>query len=258
MLNPIALAIPFFLLLIAAEWAVLRWQGQAVRLDDAAVDLACGITQQVTGLFVKLLPLAAFAVVAPLRLVSLDPASPVTHLVAFLGYDLGYYAWHRWSHVTNLGWATHVPHHQSEEYNLSVALRQSVTSGLSSWPFFLPLLLVGVPPEVLGLHGALNTLYQFWIHTEAVGRLGPLEWVLNTPSHHRVHHAINPEYIDKNYAGVLIVWDRMFGTFAPEVAEPVYGTVVPLRSFDPVWANAAAFAALAKDTRAAHTISTPA
>jgi alkylglycerol monooxygenase len=252
-LNPIAVAIPFFFALIGVEWLVLRRRGGGIRFDDAIVDLSCGITQQVTGLSVKLVAVGAYLAAYPLHLLDLDPAAASTHLLAFLGVDLAYYAWHRWTHESNLGWATHVVHHQSEEYNLAVALRQSVTSSLSSWPFYLPLALIGVPPAVFFLHSALNTLYQFWIHTEAIGRLGPLEWVLNTPSHHRVHHAINPEYIDKNYAGVLIVWDRLFGTFEPERAQPVYGTVTPLRSFDPLWANVALFAALAKDTRAATT-----
>jgi hypothetical protein len=139
----------------------------------------------------------------------------------------------------NFIWATHVVHHQSEEYNLTTALRQSMFQGLMSAPFYLPLAVMGFPPLMMLLAVTANTLYQFWIHTRLVDRLGPLEWVLNTPSHHRVHHGIDPQYVDKNYAGVLIVWDRLFGTFAPE-KEPVhYGTVKPLKSWNPVWANLA-------------------
>jgi sterol desaturase/sphingolipid hydroxylase (fatty acid hydroxylase superfamily) len=252
--NPIALSIPLFFAMIGVELAVARWQGLRVyRFDDAVVDLSCGISQQVSGLFTKVVPVGAYLAVYPLHLLPLDAAAPSTHLVAFLGVDLAYYWWHRFTHVTNLGWATHVVHHQSEDYNLAVALRQSITSSLSSWPFYLPLALLGVPPVVFFTHSALNTLYQFWIHTETVGRLGPLEWVLNTPSHHRVHHAINPRYIDKNYAGVLIVWDRLFGTFEPETETPVYGTVEPLHSFDPLWANLAFGVGMVHDALAART-----
>jgi hypothetical protein len=130
-----------------------------------------------------------------------------------------------------------VVHHQSEEYNLSVALRQSWLQNVPESLFYWPLAIIGFPPAMFGTVFALDVLYQFWIHTRVIGRLGPLEWVLNTPSHHRVHHGINPRYIDKNYAGVLIVWDRLFGTFQEEVEEPTYGTVKPLSSWNPLWAN---------------------
>ena len=158
-------------------------------------------------------------------------------VACFLGVDFFYYWFHRASHRVNAVWATHVVHHQSEEYNLAVALRQGAFQGWFSWVFYLPLALVGFPPLMFLTLSAFNTLYQFWIHTRAIGRLGPLEWVMNTPSHHRVHHACNPKYIDRNYAGTLIVWDRMFGTFKPEEDEPVYGITKPLNSWNPVWAN---------------------
>ena len=253
--NPIALAIPFFFALIGVELVVARAMGlRPYRFNDAIVDLSCGITQTVTKVFLGVVALLPYVWVHEhLRVVTLADGAWSTHLFAFLGVDLAYYAWHRWTHQTNLGWTTHVVHHQSEDYNLAVALRQSVTSPLSSWPFFLPLAALGVSPIVAFTHVALNTLYQFWIHTETIGKLGPLEWVLNTPSHHRVHHAINPEYVDRNYAGVLIVWDRLLGTFEPEVAEPVYGTVEPMRSFNPLWANVWYLSLLARDTAAART-----
>ncbi|MEQ1508388.1 MAG: sterol desaturase family protein, partial [Myxococcota bacterium] len=255
MVNPIAVAIPVFFVCIGIEAGIARWRGRDVyRFDDAIVDLSCGIVQQVTVVFLKLVAIGAYvAVYDRFRVATLPDGSVWTHVLAFLGVDLGYYAWHRFTHEVNVGWATHVVHHQSEEYNLAVALRQSVTSVLSSWPFQVPLALLGVSPLVLFTHAALNTLYQFWIHTELVGKLGPIEWVMNTPSHHRVHHAINPRYLDKNYAGVLIVWDRLFGTFEPETEPPVYGTVVPLGSFDPLWANVAYLWALVVDTARAPT-----
>jgi hypothetical protein len=143
-------------------------------------------------------------------------------------------------------WAVHVVHHQSEDFNLAVALRQAVLSPWTILPFHLPLALAGIPPLVFATVESFSTLYQFWIHTELCGRLGLFEWVFNTPSQHRVHHAVNPRYLDKNYAATLCVWDRLFGTFEPEREEPVYGLVKPLRSFNPIRAQVQPFADLAK------------
>jgi hypothetical protein len=154
-----------------------------------------------------------------------------------VGHDFLYYWFHRFSHEVNAGWAAHVVHHQSEEYNLAVALRQGAFQPAVSWVFYLPLAVLGFPPAMFLAVSSFDTLYQFWIHTRLVGRLGPLEWVLNTPSHHRVHHGRNPRYIDRNHGGTLIVWDRLFGTFAREEDEPVYGITKPLASFNPLWAN---------------------
>ena len=165
------------------------------------------------------------------------PAAAWAWALCFLGVDFFYYWFHRLSHERNGLWATHIVHHQSEEYNLAVALRQSAFGGLFSWVFYLPLALVGFPPVMFLTCSSLNTLYQFWIHTRTIGKLGPLEWVMNTPSHHRVHHACNPRYIDRNYAGVFIIWDRMFGSFKPEDEEPAFGITKPLRSWNPLWAN---------------------
>ncbi len=244
MINPIALAVPFFLAAIAIEAALAP---RFYRFNDAISALMCGVGQQATGVFLHaalLVPYAALEAATPGRL-----HGPAAWVVGMIGVDLMYYAWHRWTHESNLGWATHVVHHQSETYNLAIALRQSLTSALSSAPFYLPLALFGVPTSVFALCAALNTLYQFWIHTEAIGRLPAwAEAVLNTPSHHRVHHAVNPRYLDKNYAGILIVWDRLFGTFEPESEQPVYGTVKPTRSFDPVVANLHWLGVIARDT----------
>jgi hypothetical protein len=143
------------------------------------------------------------------------------------------------SHEVNLLWAAHVVHHQSEDYNLAVALRQSVLTDVTAWPFYLPLAFLGVPPLVFAVSHDLSTLYQFWIHTEQVGKLGSLEHVINTPSHHRVHHAINPRYLDKNYGATFMLWDQLFGTFTVEQEPCVYGTVAPLASFNPLWAQVA-------------------
>ena len=155
----------------------------------------------------------------------------------FLGVDLCYYWFHRMGHEINFLWAAHIVHHQSEDYNLSVALRQSWIQSWFSWVFYLPLALIGFEPGMFFAMVSFNTLYQFWIHTTTIKSLGPLEWVLSTPSHHRVHHGSNPKYIDRNHAGSLIIWDRMFGTFVKEEEEPTYGITKPLNSWNPIWAN---------------------
>jgi sterol desaturase/sphingolipid hydroxylase (fatty acid hydroxylase superfamily) len=237
--NYIALAVPFFFVLIGIELLVARRRGRAVyRFEDALTNLGCGVTQQIIVLFVNG---ALFGVYLWLynhaRIVDLGRHPVVAWLVAFVGVDFIYYWWHRTSHRVNLLWAAHAVHHQSEDYNLAVALRQAVLTPFTSLPFSLPLALIGIPPLAFIAADSLSTLYQFWIHTELVGRLGPLEAVLNTPSHHRVHHARNPEYIDRNYGAILIIWDRLFGTFALERAAPVYGITKPFRSFNSIWAQ---------------------
>lgn len=235
----IALAVPFFLLLIGLELWVNRRQGDLrYTFHDAITSIGCGVGQQVLGLFTVAVGVGGYALVHEhLRVATVSARSPLAWLVLLFAVDLGYYAYHRASHRVAFFWATHIVHHQSEEYNLSTALRQSWFTGLTSWLFYLPLAIVGFPPVMYLTMVTFNTLFQFWIHTRAVDRLGWIELVLNTPSHHRVHHGINPKYIDRNYAGVFILWDRLFGTFKAEEEEPVYGTVEPLRSFNPVWAN---------------------
>jgi hypothetical protein len=172
--------------------------------------------------------------------------------VVFVVLDLAYYWSHRLSHEINLLWAGHVVHHSSEEYNLAVALRQSSLHGMLTWIFYMPLALMGIPWRMYVACYSLNLVYQFWIHTRAVGRLGRwTEAVMNTPSHHRVHHGRNPKYLDRNHAGVFIVWDRMFGTFQAEEEEPVYGITKPLRSWNPLWANVHGFVEIARAARGA-------
>jgi hypothetical protein len=154
-----------------------------------------------------------------------------------VGVDFLYYWWHRLSHEVNIMWAAHSVHHQSEDYNFAVAIRQAFLTSYTHPPFYVPLALLGVPPVVFATASGISTLYQFWIHTELVGKLGWLEEWLNTPSHHRVHHAINPQYLDRNHGAILIVWDRLFGTFAREEEPCVYGLVKPLDSYNPLWAQ---------------------
>jgi sterol desaturase/sphingolipid hydroxylase (fatty acid hydroxylase superfamily) len=218
---------------------VARAQGRPrYRFADAIADLGCGIGQRVTLLFYQGALVAAYiAVYKHARLLDLGRWPLLAWLVALLGVDLIYYWWHRASHRINVLWAGHVVHHQSEDYNLAVALRQSALSPITHMPFKLPLALIGIPPVVFVAAEAINTLYQFWIHTETVRGLGPLDAVLNTPTHHRVHHGANPRYLDKNYGGIFIIWDRLFGTFEPESEPVVYGITKPLRSFNPLWAQ---------------------
>ena len=240
MLNPIALAIPVFFVSIGLEvWVARRRKLAVYRLTDSMVDLASGTLQQVARIFDTALVIWLYDRLYAHRLIDFQSpiASPWTWLIAFLGFDLGYYWFHRASHRINFFWASHITHHQSEEYNLSVALRQSLTSAFTSLPFTIWLALCGVPTLVYAIIGSLSLLYQFWIHTELIGKLGWFERVFNTPSQHRVHHATNPRYLDMNYAGTLCIWDRMFGTFVPESEEAVYGLVKSFGSFQPLWAQ---------------------
>lgn len=234
----ILLAVPAFFALIGVELWLCRRRGRRdYRFSDTVANLSCGVGEQV------LVSVASGGVLVYLflferaALVRLPPDAISTWLACFVAVDLCYYWAHRASHRVNFLWAAHAVHHQSEDYNLSVALRQSWIQRAFSWPFYWPLALLGFPPAVVVTTYTLNILYQFWIHTQLVGRLGPLEWVLNTPSHHRVHHGVDAPYLDRNHGGVLIVWDRLFGTFCAEASPPRYGVVQPLGSFSALRAN---------------------
>jgi sterol desaturase/sphingolipid hydroxylase (fatty acid hydroxylase superfamily) len=251
--NYVTLAVPFFFLLIAIEWLAARLQEKQVyRFNDSINDLSCGIIDQVLGIFLKSLLFAGYLYLFEnLRLLNIETAPAAVKWIAagglVLGLDFCFYWFHRTAHEYAAPWATHVVHHQSEEYNLAVALRQSALESCFAWIFYLPLAVIGFPPTWYLSMSALNLLYQFWVHTETIGRLGPLEWVFNTPSHHRVHHARNLKYLDKNYAGMFIIWDRLFGTFQREEEPPVYGLTKPLASWNPLWANLHAWSDLAQD-----------
>ncbi len=232
----IAWSIPGFMLLIAIEAWLARRRGLAVyHLPVALSDISCGITQQLFNVLSFGLSLALYAWVYQFHL--FEPKGAALWLIGMLGVDFFYYWWHRASHEVNFLWASHIVHHHSEDYNLAVALRQALLTNLSMAPFLLPLALLGVPPLVYAACKGLNSLYQFWLHTELIGKLGRFERVFNAPSLHRVHHATNPQYLDKNYGGILILWDRLFGSHAPEHERPIYGTTKPIRSLNPLWAN---------------------
>jgi sterol desaturase/sphingolipid hydroxylase (fatty acid hydroxylase superfamily) len=236
--NYIALAIPFFFALIALEVAIARLKHVRVyRFTDAITDLSCGITSQMAYVVWGATQTALYAALYEHHhVLTLPPL--VAWVLAFVAVDFLYYWWHRLSHEVNFLWAAHVVHHQSEDYNLAVALRQAVLTSWTSLPFYLPLALLGVPTIVFATIYSFSTLYQFWIHTELVGKVkGPIDRVLNLPSHHRVHHAINPQYLDKNYGATLIVWDRIFGTYEEEVEPPVFGITKALATYDALWAQ---------------------
>jgi len=252
-MDLILYAVPFFFLLIALELLADRWRGRrSYSLADAINSLSTGVLSTTTGLVTKGLGLLTCAFAwQHLALLALPGERAWVWLLAFVGYDFCYYWLHRLGHERNVLWAAHSVHHQSEEYNLSTALRQTSTGFIFAWLFYLPLALLGVPPLVFATVAALNLLYQFWVHTRHVPKLGWLEWVLVTPSNHRVHHAQNPLYMDRNYGGVFIVWDRLFGSFQEEdEREPViFGVTTPLRSWNPVWANLQFYAQLWADAR---------
>lgn len=237
--NYIALAIPFFFFFILVELLIERGKKQSwYRFSDAVTNLGCGVTSQVVNLFFRGALLWGYVwLYTNYRIIDLGASPALAWIVALVGVDFLYYWWHRASHEVNVLWAAHIVHHQSDDYNLAVALRQAVLTAYTSVPFYLPLALLGVPPLLYAVSVSISTLYQFWIHTEAIGKLGPFELVLNTPSHHRVHHARNPQYLDKNYGAILIVWDRLFGSFVEETERPVYGITSPIRSFNPMWAQ---------------------
>lgn len=239
MRDPIVYAIPVFFLLILLEYGIsLLLKRNVYHVHDAISDLGCGISNRlIVSLIAGSLALAYESVHSRFALLQFETSSITTWILTFLLVDLIYYFWHRLSHRVNFMWAVHVVHHQSEDYNLAVALRQALFSPITSFPLTLMLAVLGLPTFVVFTCSALNTVYQFWIHTELIGKLGPLEWVLNTPSHHRVHHGINRRYLDKNYAGVFIIWDRIFHTFELETERVVFGIVEPLKNWNPIWAN---------------------
>jgi alkylglycerol monooxygenase len=234
--NLIVLSVPVFLVLLVIEHTLAYvLHKNYFRIGDTVNSVSLGTMEQLVGSIVGIGPgIAMFAAVSRLAPWKLPADSVFTWILSFLVADLLYYWWHRTSHRVNLFWAGHVVHHQSEEYNLSTALRQSWATSVTISVFTLPIALLGVPWEVYFLSIGVIIIYQFWIHTRMIGRLGPLEWIFNTPSHHRVHHGVNPHYIDKNYAGVLILWDRMFGTFESEGEEAYYGLVHPVKTWNPL------------------------
>ena len=236
--NPIEIATPLFILLVIAEMLAARYLHRGeYEARDTAASLLMGFGSTVLGFTFVFLFLAMAKFLAPYRIATIG-YSWAALVICFVLDDLAYYWWHRASHRVRWLWADHVQHHSSQHYNLSTALRQPWTSALTPGLFFrAPLILIGFPLPMLAFAHGINLVYQFWIHTEAIGKFPRwFEAVMNTPSHHRVHHATNARYLDSNYAGVFIVWDRWFGTFVAEDAadKPRYGIVKNLATFNPL------------------------
>ena len=230
----IHLAIPGFILLLVLEVvadSVMR--RELYQFKDTAASLTMGIGNVMIGLGAKAMVLGIFTFVYKFALFHIGWTWWAWVLV-FFADDFSYYWFHRTSHECRFFWASHVVHHSSQRYNLGIALRQTWTGTAMSWVFWLWMPLAGFPPMMIMTVQAISLLYQFWIHTELIRRMGPLEAVLNTPSHHRVHHGSNREYLDRNHAGILIIWDRLFGTFEPERARVIYGLTKNINSYNPL------------------------
>ncbi len=237
----IVLATPVFFALIGLEyWVGVRRGRNTYRLNDAISSIALGMLSQVVGVLTKLFTLGIYTwVFERAALIRLDARDGWVWVLGLLLYDFLYYWHHRLGHTTALLWAAHAVHHQSEDYNLSTALRQTGSGWLVGWIFYLPMAILGFPPLVYAVVALIDLLYQFWVHTQQIGKLGWFDRWFCSPSNHRVHHAVNDPYLDRNYGGILVIWDRMFGSFQEELdREPcVYGTRDALRSWNPWTAN---------------------
>ncbi len=251
-MNLVVYAVPFFILSIVLELVYGVYKGRnTYRLNDSISSLFLGVLSQArrfvtlgVGAYVYYLITQYFSL--PL----MDVSSWWTWVLAMVLYDFCYYWLHRLGHERTILWAAHVAHHQSEEYILTTALRQTSTGFLFGWIFYIPMFLLGIPAAVVITVGSINLIYQFWVHTEHIGKLGWYEWFFVTPSNHRVHHAQNDIYLDRNYGGWLILWDRLFGTFQEELDEEpvIFGIRGPLHSFNPVHALTHVYVDMAKDS----------
>ncbi len=249
--KAVALAIPVFLALILLEIVVDRMRGaHYYRLADSLNSLSCGILSTGVRVFFGFLGIYFYDwTLQRLAPVQLPSSHWAVWIFAFVLYDLCYYWSHRWGHTVGLFWASHVVHHQSEEFNLTTALRQTGTGSFLGWIFYIPMALCGVPLSVYLMVAVIQLFYQFWPHTQLIGRLGALDRWVQTPSNHRVHHAQNTVYLDRNYVGVFLIWDHLFGTFQEELDEDpcIFGIRGQLHSWNPVWANLHYNWAMAKD-----------
>ena len=248
----IVLATPVFFLLIAIEfaWGYKRARN-TYRLNDAVNSISLGMLSQISAVFTRLFRVGIYTAIYSTVAIWPDTAFWTTWygwLLALVFYDFCYYWLHRAGHESAVFWAAHVVHHQSQDYNLSTALRQTSSGALLGWVFYVPMAVAGVPPLVFGVVALVDLLYQFWVHTEHVPKLGWFDRWFCSPSNHRVHHAVNDRYLDRNYGGILIIWDRIFGSFKEEDEKCVYGTRKPLNSWDPLWSNTEVYWGLLKDS----------
>ncbi|MAD98547.1 MAG: C-5 sterol desaturase [Flavobacteriaceae bacterium] len=233
--NLIHYAIPFFILTVIIEVILtVKVRLEHYEFKDAATSIAMGLGNVAIGLFTKGITLAVFYFFYQFHLVTI-PFVWWSWILILFAEDFCYYWFHRISHENRFFWASHVVHHSSQKYNLSTALRQTWSGSFYSFIFWIPLAIIGFHPIMILVQMSISLLYQYWIHTELITKLPKwFEFIFNTPSHHRVHHATNPQYLDRNHAGIFIIWDRMFGTFEPEVEKPVYGLVKNIDTNNPV------------------------
>ena len=233
--NLIHYAIPFFIITVIIEIILtVKIRLEEYEFKDAATSIAMGLGNVILGLISKSLVLTVFLFFYKFRLFTI-PFAWWSWILVLFAEDFCYYWFHRTSHENRLFWASHVVHHSSLKYNLSTALRQTWSGSFYSFIFWIPLILLGFHPVMVLVQISVSLLYQYWIHTELIHKLPNwFEAVFNTPSHHRVHHATNPQYLDRNHAGIFIIWDRLFGTFEPEIEKPVYGLVKNINTYNPV------------------------
>ena len=228
-------AIPVFGVTMFLEWRLSRGHDiKGYTVKDSAASLSMGVGNLFIMYGTKMVTFLIFLGLYEYRLFEFSATVWWAWLVLIVTEDFCYYWFHRCSHDIRFFWAAHVNHHSSTHYNLSTALRQSWTSPVTGWVFWIPLPLLGFHPLMMATAQAISLLYQYWLHTELIHRMGPFEWIFNTPSHHRVHHGRNVQYLDRNHAGILIIWDRLFGTFEPEEERVDYGLTKNLDTYNPV------------------------
>jgi len=253
-MNPYIYIIPFLLALISLEMLVANQRGLKVyRFQDTLVSINVGVVSQFVNTIGGVISVTMYSIlVARYGAFTWDESNPLTWILGLVIYDFFYYWVHRAGHEINIAWAAHVVHHSSEEFNLSTALRQSATGFYFKWIFYIPLALLGFSVKMFIVLGLIDLIYQYWVHTQLIGRLGFLEKFLVTPSNHRVHHGQNDYCLDKNYGGILSIWDQFFGTYADEREneKPVYGVRKPLRSWNAVWGNLHHYEVIFKQVKA--------
>ncbi|MEP2057227.1 MAG: sterol desaturase family protein [Maribacter litoralis] len=234
--NLIHYAIPFFTVTVILEVILsVKIKLHDYEFKDAGTSIVMGLGNVAIGLITKGIALGFFYLLYNFWHLFEIPFAWWSWIILLFAEDLCYYWFHRTSHESRFFWASHVVHHSSKNYNLSTALRQSWSGGFYTFIFWIPLILIGFHPVMVLVQMSVSLIYQYWIHTEFITKMPKwFEAVFNTPSHHRVHHATNPQYLDRNHAGIFIIWDRIFGTFEPEVEKPVYGLVKNIDTYNPI------------------------
>lgn len=233
--NLIHYAIPFFALTVILEIILtVKIKLEDYEFKDAGASILMGLGNVAIGLFTKFFILGIFLFLYKFRFLTL-PFAGWSWIILLFAEDFCYYWFHRISHESRFFWASHVVHHSSQKYNLSTALRQTWSGSFYTFIFWLPLILIGFHPVMVLVQMSISLIYQYWIHTEFINKMPKwFEVLFNTPSHHRVHHATNPQYLDRNHAGIFIIWDKIFGTFEPEVEKPIYGLITNIDTYNPI------------------------